>query len=579
MMRFWLATFPVVPQGPGTASAPLLAAGVTKLAIELLRDGDRWTVLISGANSLDDPEELRCIIAFTNAPDFGNLWHDRGFPLVDAAITLDKGALVVTSPCFFEADRMRYDAELFRLSGIDFNTAAASSGKASKFKPAYRQQIQTPDAAQPATFIVAQDADWVPRRTDVKYVEKSQLTLDVTDVRCPLLDPLKSGTTRLTQFWSGNLALPANPAAITKPHREPRPDTFAVSAFRFENVEVFGFRIDLAAFGRDFTRDLARLIAPLNFHLGQASTHVPVPDFRYRVATPTLLIELLRYNRMRSKDPAPPMRFDDSQSQHELVVRLLVGRVDDDTAQAYDPAVFVPAIFVDNAWSKALGRDMLGYDKRMADFSAGPAGKRERLLPDGCRPRPVRPQGTPNPPNDRVPLTDVSLISLMTTDRTPGPPVLEIDFSSKEITDLDPLEMLNMELAFGDTLMSGIRWRQSDFSAAEFQRSFSMRAISESLRAFRSVQATPLVLDGRPSELQSWVNTTFVLGTDLQFSLPIGVATLRLHQTAGASAWNQLVTMLGDGRTADLNLPTGTCYRMVCSMDLKVDDGLDWSGA
>ncbi len=99
-----------------------------------------------------------------------------------------------------------------------------------------------------------------------------------------------------------------------------------------------------------------------------------MPDFRYRVATPTLLIELLRYNRMRSKDPAPPMRLDDSQSQHELVVRLLVGRVDDDTAQASDPAVYVPAIFVDNAWSKALGRDMLGYDKRMADFWAGPSG-------------------------------------------------------------------------------------------------------------------------------------------------------------------------------------------------------------
>ena len=145
----------------------------------------------------------------------------------------------------------------------------------------------------------------------------------------------------------------------------------------------------------------------------------------------------------------------------------------------------------------------------------------------------MRPQGTPNPPNDQVPLTDVSLISLVTTDRTPGPPVLEIDFSSKEITDLDPLEMLNLELAFGDTLLSGIRWRQSDFSAAEFQRSFSMRAIAESLRAFRSVQVAPLVLDGRPSELQSWVNTTFVLGTDLQFSLPIGVATLQAASNSG----------------------------------------------
>jgi len=577
MIRFWLATFGVDPKGPASAAAPL--AGASRLAIEILNEDYRWAVLVSTVDDLDDPTTLTSVIAFTNAPDPANLWHDRGFPLVDAAITLDKsGALIVTSPCFFEADRMRYDAELFRLSGIDFSLAVPDKGRASQFKPAYHQQIQTPDPAQPATFVVTQAAAWVPSRTDVTYEAKSKLRLDVTDVRCPTLEPLKSGTTPLTRFWSGNVVLPKAPAATSQPLRVPRPDTFAVSAFRFENVEIFGFRIDLAAFGRDFTRDLARLIEPLNFHLGQSSTHLPLPDFRYRVATPTVLIELLRYNRMRSKDPAPPMLPDDSQSQHELVVRLLVGRVDDDTAQASDPAVYVPAIFVDNAWSKALGRDMLGYDKRMADFWGGPAGMRERLLPDGCIPRPVRPQGTPNPPNDQVPLTDVSLISLVTNDRRPGPSVLEIDFSSKEITDLDPLEMLNMELAFGDTLLAGIRWRQSDFSAAEFQRSFSMRAMAESLRAFRSVQASPLVLDGRPSELQSWVNTTFVLGTDLQFSLPIGVATLRLHRTAGASAWNQLVTMLGDGRTADLNLPTGTSYRMVCSMDLKVDDGLDWSG-
>ena len=46
---------------------------------------------------------------------------------------------------------------------------------------------------------------------------------------------------------------------------------------------------------------------------------------------------------------------------------VLVGRVDDDTAQAHDPAVFVPAIFVDNPWSKILGREVQGFDKRMAD--------------------------------------------------------------------------------------------------------------------------------------------------------------------------------------------------------------------
>ena len=71
---------------------------------------------------------------------------------------------------------------------------------------------------------------------------------------------------------------------------------------------------------------------------------------------------------MKARVPTAPLEVDDSQSQHELVVRLLVGRVDDDTAQAHAPAVYVPAIFVDNPWSKMLGRDAIGFDKRMAEF-------------------------------------------------------------------------------------------------------------------------------------------------------------------------------------------------------------------
>ncbi len=97
-------------------------------------------MLVSAVDDLKNPTHLECLVAFTNAPDSGNLWHDRGFPLVDAAITLDKGALVVTSPCFFEADRMRYDAELFRLSGIEFDAAAA--GK----RPALTVRARLPSA-------------------------------------------------------------------------------------------------------------------------------------------------------------------------------------------------------------------------------------------------------------------------------------------------------------------------------------------------------------------------------------------------------------------------------------------------
>ena len=80
------------------------------------------------------------------------------------------------------------------------------------------------------------------------------------------------------------------------------------------------------------------------------------------------MVELLRYGKMKLRQPLPSLRKDDYQSQHELLVRLLVGRVDDDTSQARDAAAFVPIIFVDNPWSKVLGRGVQGFDKRMADF-------------------------------------------------------------------------------------------------------------------------------------------------------------------------------------------------------------------
>ena len=71
---------------------------------------------------------------------------------------------------------------------------------------------------------------------------------------------------------------------------------------------------------------------------------------------------------MRLKKEWRQITVEDFQSQHELLIRMLVGRVDDDTGQAHDPATYVPVLFVDNPWSKALGRDVQGFDKRLADF-------------------------------------------------------------------------------------------------------------------------------------------------------------------------------------------------------------------
>ena len=222
---------------------------------------------------------------------------------------------------------MRYDAELFRLSGIDFRHGGGGQRPAPRSSsPPTISRFKRPTPLSPRRSSSRKTRPGCRGGPTSRTWTKSTLTSRRHG------RPLSGAGSAEKRDHAADSVLVrqprrcrAKPAASSKPRREPRPDTFAVSAFRFENVEVLGFRIDLAAFGRDFTRDLARLIEPLNFHLGQSSTHVPVPDFRYRVATPTLLIELLRYNRMRSKDPAPPMRLDDSQSQHELVVRLLVG--------------------------------------------------------------------------------------------------------------------------------------------------------------------------------------------------------------------------------------------------------------
>jgi hypothetical protein len=83
---------------------------------------------------------------------------------------------------------------------------------------------------------------------------------------------------------------------------------------------------------------------------------------------------------MKLKSAESPTILD-YQSQHELVVRILVGRVDDDTTQARDAATYVPAIFADNPWSKTIGH--CGGLPSHGEFCAERDGKRIPLRPDG----------------------------------------------------------------------------------------------------------------------------------------------------------------------------------------------------
>jgi hypothetical protein len=293
------------------------------------------------------------------------------------------------------------------------------------------------------------------------------------------------------------------------------------------------------------------------------------------VATPTLIIELLRYGRMKAIRPLPPLVGDDSQGQHELLVRLLVGRVDDDSAQARSPAAFVPAIFVDNPWSKVLGRDAVGFDKRLAHFNVTRNGRMMRLRPDGRLAGQATTIGS-----KPEPLSDVTHVELVGQTGEPGTPLFEIDLPPG--TGAEPLMPIDLNLTLGTSPLAGTRWRQSDFDDVEFRRSFSGRAVADSLAGFRMIQAAPVVPRG--SLQPTLITGAFRFRGGVRVALPRGMANLTLHAVASKvptgpttpAAWDTLCGILGGSR-ASIVVRSGSWYRLTCSMDLVVDDGLDWS--
>jgi hypothetical protein len=593
MPRFWLATFTVAPPAADEGPAAILAPASPNLAIEVLGDpgGPEYAVLLSTVDDPRHPRALTCLLGFTNAAKACNIWHDRGFPLVDARIERDKaGTIRVFSPYFGGEAPMRYDSLLLTMTGM---AVESPPGAEEALETRYDQVLAAPDAAQPDLLITRRATAWTPQRSGTYRLKAADVQVDVAPSRYPSLAPLGTRPLTLAGAWSGQVVLPEDPKGANRGavlDRVNRAAVFGPPAFRFENVEVLGFRIDLGAYGRDFGPDLDDLIRPLNFHLESTAGAEAVWDFRYRAATGTLLIELLRYGSMRLKSPSPPMGLADYQSQHELVVRLLVGRVDDDTAQAHAPAVYVPAIFVDNPWSKVVGRDLQGFDKRMANFCVRQDGREIRLLPDGRVAG-----GAESPPR---PLGDISVIRLVEeTGSLKGPAILELDCSPASYEDWDAFDRIDLGLALRGFSLVGTRWRQGDFDAAEFRRSFARSAVADSLRGFRSIQVSPVAERGLD---RAWITGTFTVDEDLRIARPSGVASLIIHAArsperapaapssaapaatgtaipAAPRAWNLLCKMLGDGDRAQISLPTGSWYRLVCSMDLTIDDGLDWT--
>jgi hypothetical protein len=542
-------------------------------------DDSHWAVLIATADDLRAPTRLTCVFGVTNDPEWCDIATSKGLPVIEGAFEDDHGYLVVHPAVYPIRDHGQPSspkhAALVRIGGL-FEDAAR--GKKAERNPIYDQLQTTPDAGEPNSVLLGSRITCDPYRTQVTPIDSAGLRVRFERVLYPDLDRLTTES-QPTLAWYGTIGnpqlLPLEKHSPGRPVQQPagrppravrrfkRESVFGAPAFEFEDIEIIGFRINVDGDGKSGGRVLlAKLIDDLNFHRAAGADGVPpVEDFRYEPATSTVVIELIRYGKMKSRAPLKPLEPDDFMSQHELLVRVLVGRVDDDTAQARDPAVFVPAIVVDNPWSKAVGRHLQGFPKMLAAFCV-----------DG---RPLAMDGR-DAEGNVVSLTRVSQIHLVERIDGAAPtntPLLTVHCPD-DATDADRFEPIDVKTLFGDQLFSGVPWRQGDFmDRLEFRRSFARSVIANRFNTFRNVQVSPVGDIGLP---KTWLAGRFSLD-HVAVAFPSGVATLRFGAPLGLPpAWQTLCGSLRAQYGDTIGLPTGSWYRLRCSMNLDVEDALSW---
>ena len=124
--------------------------------------------------------------------------------------------------------------------------------------------------------------------------------------------------------------------------------------YAFARMEILGFKLRA-----DGERLEALCHELLNFDRRRG--------FEYCPATSEIILEVLKYPSMRST--AGELAQFAPDRQYEMLLRVLLGKVEEGAGVATDPRVFCPYILVSNPISMISGREVLGYPKLLGEFA------------------------------------------------------------------------------------------------------------------------------------------------------------------------------------------------------------------
>lgn len=562
--RFWLGYLPGLEGGWTPWLRPFVEGeppfGLVLEALQGAADPSALTLLVSVVDA--QRTYARCVLALSNRPDRVDALRTQGVIAIETSLRFDEpnGVLRVEVPPGLRAaaddgatagDGATAENGAIEIEGVGF--VSDPRGEAFDWPVRFSQERWAPQVGLEAMALSTRAIEWIVEHGDAR-VSKRPCSVRV-DRRGPVLRDLPALPPKVVAHWCGSVDL-SPPRALSAPKvGGSRAWPWQVKRYEYEDVDLLGFRIDLSGRGRRADDALDALVAPLNFHRG---THGANLAFEYRPAARVLVVEFLRYPRMKTVMAAPMGLPELVGSQYEMLVRVLVGRVDDGSRRARAPAVHVPLIYVDNPWSRLVGRETQGMDKRLAAF----------LDRAGRRLQPFDARGEPS---------DLGLLDLCEVRAAPDVPFSQGSAGATIATiDIPDVQQVQRQWAdraqrldaAGALLLGGARWRQRDFAGRAFRRDFARQVLRDDPRRFRLLQCT--LNDGRGLP-GAWIESEFAFGNAM-VDFPTGVATLEFGTLPRSKVLDPLADLLGHDA---IGLPTGDWYVGRCSMKQTVQSSLD----